>query len=131
MTVVTIEESLPNKLGKYPDFIQRTVPRRGKIGQAYRAVRFGYKVTRRWLSTPQGRRSIMYYARRSKYTRYGTAGVGGGVIIGAIQQSNNPTGQTRNYMEQFGSRRKYNRQYKLGCKCPTKRKKSGYRSRSW
>lgn len=110
--IVVVDEDDRGQFAKYDRFASKAIPKKGRIAAAYSAIKFGSKVFTKWSKTPDGRRAILRYASRSKYTRYGTVGLAGGLIYNAIQS---PTGQLRETRTKFfklGKQRKYYRKCK-------------------
>ncbi len=86
MTVVTVQQNNDRgQFAKYDRFAQRVLPKKGKIRAGYEAGVFGFRVAAKWAKTPQGRQAIRYWITKSKYSRYGTIAVGGGLIYNALQ----------------------------------------------
>ncbi len=98
--VVVTDNDDRGQFAKYDRFAQRVLPKKGKLRSAYEAGKFGFKVAATWSKTPGGKRSLIYWATKSKYTRYGTAFISGGLIYNALSSTDesSQTGQTRNYV---------------------------------
>ncbi len=109
MTIVTIED-YDTTVAKYDRFATKAIPKKGKLRAAYGAVKLGSKIFAGWAKTPADRRAIWYYARHSKYTKYGTTAVAGGIIWNALRSAENGSTleirQTRSDMVRFSNRRK-------------------------
>ncbi len=112
MSVVTVEQNNDRgQFAKYDRFAQRVIPKKGKLRAGYEAGKFGFRVAANWARTPQGRQAIAYWVSKSKYTRYGTTAVAGGLIYNALQSvpQDAPSQQRQkgNYMVKSKPRRRY------------------------
>lgn len=117
MTVVVVDTDDRGQFAKYDRFASKAIPKRGKFAAAYGAIKFGAKVVTKWSKTPAGRRAILRYASRSKYTKYGTVAVSGGLIFNAIQSPTDQQPEARTKFFKLSKRGKYYRKHKLGKRC--------------